>query len=530
MLVQESQTHVSAPYSLELPSGRLRSVAMLVFVIAALMCLGIDWRLRVLAADDSYIHLRIAHHLMQTGKAFFNANERVMVTSSPLWTLLLGLSSSLCKTFPAALPLEALSLGFASSLGFLLALERSSCARLNRVTRTFYLALVPSTIFLLLLQSSIMQMETPLAITLVLAGLYLWCRRSVWWLSLFVLAAWVRYEYFVLLAMLSIFALLTNRLNAKVMLRAGAIFVCGVAWLEYQFRTVIPNTVKAKSVAYVITRSQTFHSLGGLAFLKLALLAAIFVAIWKSRLIRHISAPDVLLIGGVVIDVLYVAKTTFIFPWYLSLTVTPIVLGLLLGAGLWGRGWLKVLTLGTALLFLPIRHTLFYEAVAVAENKPWKDQADSFDIRAREYILVGRAIDSVCPQARLMTSEIGGLGEGFPGEILDGLGLATPAATRYHPMRVPEERSGGGAGAIPVGFVAERKPDIIVSYGVFSEALRKHYNPSIYSLSEYPPLPAIEGPHFNGWAGEHLYIFVARNGACSVPSIDAAVRSAVATE
>jgi hypothetical protein len=72
--------------------------------------------------------------------------------------------------------------------------------------------------------------------------------------------------------------------------------------------------------------------------LKLVLLAAIFVAIWKSRLIRHLSAPDVLLIGGVAIDVLYVAKKTFIFPWYLSLTVTPIILGLLLEAGLWGRG------------------------------------------------------------------------------------------------------------------------------------------------------------------------------------------------
>jgi hypothetical protein len=530
MLVQDSKSHLEAQRSTVSLSVNQRFVATLVFLIAALACLGIDWRLRVLAADDSYIHLRIARHLMQAGQAFFNLNERVMVSSSPLWSVLLGLSGIFCKTFPPALPLEALSLGGACMLGFLLAVNFSSEASLNRVARAFYVALVPSMIFLLLLKTSILQMETPLAIALLLAGVYLWQRHSAWWLGVVVLSAWVRYEYFVLAAMLFTMAVLTKRLNVKAVLAAVAAFASGAVWLEYQFGTLLPNTAKAKSAAYSLTYLESFHSLGGLGYIKVALLGAIFVAIFVSRSIRRISIPDVLLIGGVVIDVLYVTKKTLIFPWYLPLAVTPIVLGLLFGVGIWGRGWIRILVFVTALLFLPMRHTLYYEAVASGENKPWRDQADNFEIRTREYILVGRAIDSVCPRAKLMTSEIGGLGEGFPGEILDGLGLATPAATKYHPMRVPEERSSGRIGAIPVGFVAEMKPDVIVSYGISSEAVRKYYDPSVYSISEYPPLPAIEGQSYNDLGLGDLYLLVAKHGACSASSIDAAVRAAVATE
>jgi hypothetical protein len=54
------------------------------------------------------------------------------------------------------------------------------------------------------------------------------------------------------------------------------------------------------------------------------------------------------------------------------------------------------LTLVTALLFLPMRHTLFYEAVAVAENKPWKDHADSFGIRAGEHLYIFVARKGAC--------------------------------------------------------------------------------------------------------------------------------------
>ena len=45
----------------------------------------------------------------------------------------------------------------------------------------------------------------------------------------------------------------------------------------------------------------------------------------------------------------------------------------------------------------------------------------------------GTALARACPSATLMSSEIGALGDAFPGEILDAFGLATPAAIR-HPV------------------------------------------------------------------------------------------------
>jgi len=57
-----------------------------------LLCLFCSIRLTGLAADDSFIHRRIALHLLQSGRADFNLNEHVMVTSSPLWTILLAVT------------------------------------------------------------------------------------------------------------------------------------------------------------------------------------------------------------------------------------------------------------------------------------------------------------------------------------------------------------------------------------------------------------------------------------------------------
>jgi hypothetical protein len=91
--------------------------------------------------------------------------------------------------------------------------------------------------------------------------------------------------------------------------------------------------------------------------------------------------------------------------------------------------------------------------------------------RARKYLEVGRYLYDRYPESTLMSSEIGGLGYGFKGYVVDAAGLASPGALKYHPMKVPEERSNGSIGAIPVGLVEEIKPDIIVSYDIFIENL-----------------------------------------------------------
>ncbi len=165
-------------------------LAWIVLVASGLICLSIDYRLRILAADDSYIHLRIANHLMTTGHGYFNLGEKVMVTSSPVWTVLLGVSAWFCRGFPAALALEAASMGLACTMSFLMI---SRYLHLDTL-RAIVLSLIPpAAVFLILLQSTIQQMESTLAVGLVLSSIYLFETGNIWWLSLLVLAGFTRY-------------------------------------------------------------------------------------------------------------------------------------------------------------------------------------------------------------------------------------------------------------------------------------------------------------------------------------------------
>ena len=122
--------------------------------------------------------------------------------------------------------------------------------------------------------------------------------------------------------------------------------------------------------------------------------------------------------------------------------------------------WERSLALATVLLFavMPLR-LAFPELLACVSREPSRELADSFNIRVAEYRAVGGALEESCPTGRLLTSEIGGLGDGFKGEILDGFRSGKPpSAIKYHVMRGPEEKRNGLLGTIPLGFVQESAP------------------------------------------------------------------------
>jgi uncharacterized membrane protein (DUF441 family) len=367
-------------------------------------------------------------------------------------------------------------------------------------------------------------METPLAVLLLIAGMVLWQSNSEFWFAMLVMAGWVRYEFFLVASIFFAFALLNQQISRKAATAGIITFVVGCAWLLAQFGTLIPNTIKAKAVAYVIPWIESYHALG-FGLVRIALLAIVIVGIISTRPVRRqIFAPHILMAAGIGLAVLYVVGKTYLFPWYRPLTVAPIVLGLLLGPVLVGNTWTRGVALCAALTFVPVRG-LPQEIMGAFSHQPWRDEADTFNARVRQYVIVGRAIDSICPQARLMTSEIGGLGEGFHGRILDGLGLASPAAIKFHPMAGSERYSG----SIPYGYVLEQKPDVIVTYDIYSESLRKSYNRSDYELLVYAPLPSSE-MHFHMLSPGRLYVLVASHGSCQASTIDEAVTSAISSQ
>lgn len=110
--------------------------------------------------------------------------------------------------------------------------------------------------------------------------------------------------------------------------------------------------------------------------------------------------------------------------------------------------------------------------------------------RVEHYAEIVRKLYQKNPRGILLTSEIGGLRYGYRGYIADGVGLATPGARKYHPLKVPEQRQNGMIGAIPPAFVKDTMPDFIVSYPIFSKALLEDSVLQQYRCDVEPPLSA----------------------------------------
>ncbi len=486
-----------------------------------------SWCLRVLAADDSYIHRRIAENLVHTGHAYFNPGEAVMATSSPLWTLLLAINKIFLPSLNLIPLYEAISVGIACYAGILLLgtiiLDRPKLKWIPVCSVTFL-------IWILLLRSSIEQMETPLAVALLLSGIYGVSTRKVWGACFVVLAALTRYEFFSAALLFLAVMVWKKRLSVKSILLASISGGILTGWLWSQYHTLVPNTVRAKDAGYAISRSLTLRGLEIRPVTALLIGVGLSVILFTKRGDSRVPMlARLLMIAGCLIALLYIFKRTYIFPWYVPVYLVPLNIGLLL----WGfTSTLRSVRFGIFIVicsFIAVSAKGSYEAtVAALEGKPWKDTNDVPGLRVGEYMMLGRAIFDVCPDGTLMTSELGGLGIGFKGKILDGFGLVSPDAIKYHPMKIPEERSSGELGAIPVPFVLEKNPDIIVTYPQYGEDILRRGSQLGYLELSYPPLLPKDLSNLGSFYGiPKIYVLVKQGGRCSAGTIDASIKTKI---
>jgi hypothetical protein len=117
-------------------------------------------------------------------------------------------------------------------------------------------------VFLSLLQSAISRMETPLAVALMLVGVYLFERSRISWLAFLVLAAFTRYEYFPLALCFLGVALVQRRIRVKAAAIGFGTLVAALCLLFLQYGTVIPNSLRAKAAGYIVPFGATLGSLG----------------------------------------------------------------------------------------------------------------------------------------------------------------------------------------------------------------------------------------------------------------------------
>ena len=500
--------------------GILLPATALVFAICAVRLSGI-------AADDSFIHRRIALNFQHLGRPYFNPDQRVMVTSSPLWTVLLAVAG---VVLPVTNPVPWLELSFVlvgATAAYFLVREGGERAGLPGL---FFPAVAFLCVCVADLPSTLDQMETPCAIALILAGSLGILRKKDWGMPLLVLACFARYECVLLCVPAAIWVSVRRQWSKSSLFCCAGIGLLGVAWLMWEYGTIIPNTVVAKSHLYVMTYQQVMR-----AFISSTARAALCLAmggLWWSygRNRRQQQSPVAILLAafGASLGVAYIVRRTYVFSWYLPLVLVPVSIAILLWTN---RTHIRQAVLGAAFAGVLLLSYAAWDTrllLAAVHGTPGKIPGFQIAARVHEYRRVGAALYGVCPSGVLMSSEIGGLGWEFHGKILDGAGLASPEAIRYHPMRVPEERSNGFLGEIPAGFVRDRHPDLIVSYDILAESALPAARSLGYIDFSFPLFIRSDGTIRNSlWGARQMHVLVAPDGHCPPTAIDQAVRMAL---
>src|SRR5690606_19466222 len=91
--------------------------------------------------------------------------------------------------------------------------------------------------------------------------------------------------------------------------------------------------------------------------------------------------------------------------------------------------------------------------------------------RARHTASVAADLYQEYPRALLMTSEIGAVGFGFRGRVLDGAGIASPEALRYYPLSIPDERYDTADAPVPLRYLKDRRPGLVIAVDRHLEAV-----------------------------------------------------------
>jgi hypothetical protein len=434
------------------------------------------------AFDDAYIHLRVAGNLAAGAGPYFNPGQPVNASSAPAWTWLLALLSLIGGSVVWVGCFNALAT-VAGAVVFVAVLdELAGGAAAAWFSWPFALAYCGCVHF-----AGAGLMEVPAALLVLGFAILLWLRDRPWCFALFSLGCFLRVE-FALFALLFLAATtLTGRIDRlRSWVAAGLGALPFVVYLLAAFGSLLPHTVTAKSRVYDLTVADAWQLLvhvtvpgsaapGRMLFRWICVPAVLVVsglavrALLSRRKDRATLPIGLIGAGAVGILATYVGARALVFPWYAPLFVAP---GLLAVAALARCSGVRRHAVAVVLFaFVPFAAELLPSVVAVAAVRPASYRYFAQNARVRKYRELGARLYAAYPGARLLTSEVGGLGDGFAGEILDGAGLITPAALEHHPMEVPARRRAGHLGSIPAAFALSEAPELIVSMDIFAEDL-----------------------------------------------------------
>jgi hypothetical protein len=406
--------------------------------------------------DDAYITFRYARNLAEGAGLVYNAGERVLGTSAPLFAVLLA---GLHRLTGAAIPAVALALGAAclpacALLGYRLA---------RRVTgpafAVIFVAAGLSPRESLRVFSS--GMETPLYLLGLLLALELACRgHDVTALAVAGTLAFVHPDAVLLLPALAV-ALRVGRgrwpWRALALGLAPAAAAAAALWAAYG--SPIPHSVTAKRLAYTMPFGHAFSHLADTIFdpivaretpappLVVSLLSAAALALILLFGRAALGGLATLAFAG--FSALYVAALAaanpLVFEWYrppLTLASTFVVAACASRVPRTWRAAAAVLLAGSF-------------AVHVVAFRPY-DPSFREDVFAR-----AAAALALGPEETVVAPEIGALGWATRARVLDTTGLVSPAALVWLGRPV------GEGGLIPPRLLRETDATALVTLDLF---------------------------------------------------------------
>ncbi len=452
--------------------------------------------------DDAYITFRYARNIVNGAGFVYNPGERVMGTTTPLYTLLMAGVSFLLRTdnFPAiSIWVNALADGLTcvllAPLGELIGGRR----RVGIAAGTLY-AVAPFSVTF-----AIGGMETSVFVLLLTLTALLYLRRHTAWAFASALAVLTRPDALIFLGPIALdFALrwlLTVRAtphafrsSLNIPLSTLALFLALLLpWLlfaTFYFGSPIPHSVAAKVAAYHLGPAEGFIRLlqhyatpffENLTFPSTPILLAFLAAYISMTIIGILSSfrrdPRSLCI--LLYPVLYFATfaiaNPLIFRWYLTPPLPFYFLAILTGLSA-NADQLPPLSISkirnsafriphSAIVFiLSLIFFLFLTSRAWTLNPdhgPSRPAPEMAWFKLEQlYTQVGRELaPEVTPQTVIAAGDIGALGYFSGARILDTLGLISPQSTAYYPLP-PDQLVINYA--ISADLIADQKPDYVV--------------------------------------------------------------------
>lgn len=507
------------------PSRKIRQLLLIFFcVILGTVLLAIHLKLFIYPSDDAYIHFRIAEHLLDGRGPYFNSSDPIKTSSSTSWILVIAFVFGLLgRSAVWVAGLNAILLALGGIVFGRLAYLCTGVRTAFWLTCLLYVSIS--------LRASVGLMEVPLCLLLTALGLLcLWHRRAEGF-ALLAVASFCRPEISLCLLAYFSYCVLRKELPFLKVIFWSAIGALPFLLFDfYFFGTFIPHAIRAKSTVFSVG---LFDNIIGfvaralpdrlfalmfpipIEWTGLFLIIGFVVVAWAmaDMRVQTFRGPVFLLplmVFGLCLGAIYVASGTNLHLWYLPLVISPVVVSVVPIMAK-KRPASIVLSIVASLAF----GITLIQGLAASAISPifWPDfEAGA---RVRKYLEVGALLYRQYPTATLLTSEIGGLGYSFKGAIADGCGLASPWALRYHPLKVSEERSSGKIGAIPPNLAAEMRPELIVTYDVFGEALLRRpeimsqYTHLVTSFYIAEDMARWQATHFYG--GSHLHVLVRKD-------------------